>query len=147
MRGFEIVTKYKNENIELPKRETANAAGYDFKAAKNMLFLPNEIKLIPTAIKSYMQPNEVLMLFNRSSAPKKLGLVLPNSVGIVDADYYNNENNEGEIFFQMLNITDHEVNVLKGDRIGQGMFTNFLIIDNEQAGGVRNGGFGSTGEK
>ena len=108
-RGFERVTAYENAGIDLPLRSTAHAAGYDFIAAETINLNPGEIKLIPTGIKAYMQPGEVLYLYDRSSNPRKKGLVLINSVGVIDGDYYGNPDNEGHIFAQMKNITDQTV--------------------------------------
>lgn len=144
-RGFEVITAYKDKGIETPVRGTAHAAGYDFAAAETVEIAPGEIKLIPTGIKAYMQTGEVLYLYDRSSTPRKKGLVLANSVGVIDSDYYNNPNNEGHIFSQCLNITDKTVTVTKGERIIQGVFMPFLIADDDDASGVRVGGFGSTG--
>ncbi|GFH41822.1 deoxyuridine 5'-triphosphate nucleotidohydrolase [Lactococcus hodotermopsidis] len=146
IRGFEIITKYKNTDITLPFRATAHAAGYDLSAAETISIAPNDIKLIPTGIKAYMQPSEVLYLYDRSSNPSKKGLVLINSVGVIDGDYYNNPDNEGHIFARMKNITDEVVTVEKGERIVQGVFAPFLIADADSADGARVGGFGSTGK-
>lgn len=145
IRGFELVSKYKDDVELLPKRETAFSAGYDLKAADTVTILPGEIKLVPTGVKAYMQPGEVLNLYDRSSNPKKMGLVLANSVGIIDRDYYNNPNNEGLMYAQFINISKSPVTVNKYDRIIQGVFTPFLTIDNDNATGERKGGFGSTG--
>jgi dUTP pyrophosphatase len=90
-RGFELVKKYEGDVELLPSRGTEHAAGYDLKAAETITIKPNEIKLIPVGVKAYMQPTEVLFLFDRSSNPKKKGLVLINSVGVIDSDYYNKE--------------------------------------------------------
>ena len=108
IRGFELVSSFTNENL-LPKRETAHAAGYDLKVAERTVIAPKEIKLVPTGVKAYMQAGEVLYLYDRSSNPRKKGLVLINSVGVIDGDYYGNPGNEGHIFAQMQNITDQEV--------------------------------------
>jgi rubrerythrin len=94
-----------------------------------------------------MQPGEVLYLYDRSSNPRKKGLVLINSVGVIDGDYYGNPDNEGHIFAQMKNITDQIVEVAKGERIVQGVFAPFLLADGDRAEGTRIGGFGSTGHK
>ena len=93
-----------------------------------------------------MQDGEVLNLYDRSSNPRKLGVVLINSVGVIDGDYYNNESNEGHIFVQFRNITDKVVSIKRGDRIAQGVFTPFLKVDNDNTDTVRTGGFGSTGK-
>ena len=91
-----------------------------------------------------MQDNEYLMLVNRSSNPGKKGLILANSVGVVDKDYYENEDNDGHIMFAFYNIKDEDIEIKKGDRIGQAIFTPYLTTDNDNAEGERNGGFGST---
>ncbi|AGU82696.1 dUTP diphosphatase [Streptococcus anginosus] len=144
IRGFELVSSFTNENL-LPKRETAHAAGYDLKVAERTVIAPKEIKLVPTGVKAYMQAGEVLYLYDRSSNPRKKGLVLINSVGVIDGDYYGNPGNEGHIFAQMQNITDQEVVLEEEDRIVQAVFSPFLLTDNDEADGVRTGGFGSTG--
>ncbi|UGQ07188.1 dUTP diphosphatase [Streptococcus anginosus] len=144
IRGFELVSSFTNENL-LPKRETAHAAGYDLKVAERTVIAPKEIKLVPTGVKAYMQVGEVLYLYDRSSNPRKKGLVLINSVGVIDGDYYGNPGNEGHIFAQMQNITDQEVVLEEEDRIVQAVFSPFLLADNDEADGVRTGGFGSTG--
>ncbi|WP_099831605.1 dUTP diphosphatase [Streptococcus suis] len=145
IRGFELVSQFTDENL-LPKRETAHAAGYDLKAAETVSLEPGEIKLVPTGVKAYMQANEVLYLYDRSSNPRKKGLVLINSVGVIDGDYYGNPANEGHIFAQMRNITEGTVVVETGERIVQAVFAPFLLADGDQADGVRTGGFGSTGK-
>ncbi len=145
IRGFELVSQFTDENL-LPKRETAHAAGYDLKAAETVSLEPGEIKLVPTGVKAYMQANEVLYLYDRSSNPRKKGLVLINSVGVIDGDYYGNPANEGHIFAQMRNITEETVVVEAGERIVQAVFGPFLLADGDQADGVRTGGFGSTGK-
>ncbi len=144
IRGFELVSSFTNENL-LPKRETTHAAGYDLKVAERTVIAPKEIKLVPTGVKAYMQAGEVLYLYDRSSNPRKKGLVLINSVGVIDGDYYGNPGNEGHIFAQMQNITDQEVVLEEEDRIVQAVFAPFLLADNDAADGVRTGGFGSTG--
>lgn len=103
--------------------------------------------LVHTGIKAYMAEDEVLMLYNRSSNPKKLGLVLANSVGVIDSDYYGNSDNDGEIMFAFYNLFPFPVTIKKGDKLGQGVFTKFLKADNDISGGDRLGGFGSTDKK
>ena len=89
-----------------------------------------------------MQDDEMLCLYNRSSNPKKKGLILANSVGIVDKDYYGNPDNDGHIMFAFYNIKDTEIK--KGDCIGQAIFEKYLVTDTDSAEGERLGGFGST---
>ncbi|MGT2907995.1 dUTP diphosphatase [Streptococcus dentiloxodontae] len=145
IRGFELISAYTDQTL-LPKRETAHAAGYDLKAAKRTEIPAGEIVLVPTGVKAYMQPGEVLYLYDRSSNPRKKGLVLINSVGVIDGDYYDNPANEGHIFAQMKNITDEMVVLEAGERIVQGVFVPFLVADGDEASGARTGGFGSTGK-
>ena len=144
-RGFELVTTYQDAGLTLPVRSTAHAAGYDFSAAETVILQAGEIKLIPTGIKAYMQAGEVLYLYDRSSNPRKKGLVMIISFGVIDGDYYGNPDNEGHIFAQMKNITDGVVQVTKGERIAQGVFVPYLLADADDAAGTRVGGFGSTG--
>lgn len=145
IRGFELVSSYDNQDL-LPKRETAHAAGYDLKVAETTQIEPGQIVLVPTGVKAYMQPGEVLYLYDRSSNPRKKGLVLINSVGVIDGDYYGNPNNEGHIFAQMQNITNKKMSLEVGDRIVQAVFAPYLVADDDQATGTRTGGFGSTGK-
>ncbi|HEL0026667.1 TPA: dUTP diphosphatase [Streptococcus equi subsp. zooepidemicus] len=144
IRGFELVSGFTDTEL-LPKRETAHAAGYDLSVAEETSIAPGEIILVPTGVKAYMQDGEVLYLYDRSSNPRKKGLVLINSVGVIDGDYYGNLANEGHIFAQMKNITDQTITLAVGERIVQGVFMPFLIADGDQADGERTGGFGSTG--
>ena len=147
-RGFKVAKGYEDKNINLPERKTASSAAYDLEAAEDTIIPSFKIgqkpTLIPTGLKVYMESDEVLMLFPRSSGPKKQGIVFPHSSGIIDADYYENEDNDGHILIQCINIKDEDVLIKKGDRIAQGMFTKFLITDDDQADGHRKGGFGST---
>ncbi|PZO96607.1 dUTP diphosphatase [Streptococcus halichoeri] len=145
-RGFELIRDYANQAQLLPQRATAHAAGYDLKVAQATRIEPGEIKLVPTGVKAYMQANEVLYLYDRSSNPRKKGLILINSVGVIDGDYYNNAANEGHIFAQMQNITDQPVHLAVGDRIVQAVFAPYLLADGDEAVGLRTGGFGSTGK-
>ena len=148
IRGFEIVKGFEDKQINLPVRKTKYSAGYDVEAAEDTIipaFKPGiKPTLIKTGIKSYMQDNEYLMLANRSSNPGKKGLILANSVGIIDKDYYGNPDNDGHIMFAFFNVKDEDVEIKKGDCIGQAIFMPFLIADGDAAKGDRLGGFGST---
>lgn len=101
--------------------------------------------LVPTGVKAYMGEEEVLILANRSSNPLKQNLVLSNGIGVIDSDYYGNEDNDGHIMGQFINFGAKPVLIKKGERIFQGMFQPFLLADNDVAGGKRVGGHGSTG--
>lgn len=159
-RGFEIVSKFKNEDINLPVRKTNASAGYDFEAAESLI-VPSIWKilaervfvgeatglkatLIPTGIKSYMLDDEYLQLSIRSGTALKTGLILANGVGIVDSDYYNNPDNEGHIMFPVHNLGFRDKLIKKGERIGQGLFLKYLKVDDDVSNGTRIGGFGST---
>ena len=170
-RGFEVISKYKDQNINLPQRATHHAAGYDFEAAEEVVIpsiwkagwkkgletvadgLKKDVSenekqlkptLVPTGIKAYMGEDEFLQLANRSSNPLKRFLVLTNGLGVIDSDYYNNEANEGHIMFQFTNFGFKDVVIKKGERIGQGIFLPFLKADQDQTTAQRQGGFGSS---
>ena len=89
-RGFEIISMYRAVGIHLPERKTGASTGYDFAAAEEVVIPPGDGALIPTGVKAYMQPDEVLLIYIRSSAALKKHLMLMNSVGVIDADYYGN---------------------------------------------------------
>lgn len=159
--------KWEVEDDCMPKYATVNAAGADFCAVEDVtipsiwqsflrfenikktlvekdikkLFAPT---IIHTGIKAKMQDDEVLTIYNRSSGPKKLGLILANSAGIIDADYYGCDATDGEIMFAYYNIFPFSVNIHKGDKIGQGIFSKVLKAENALVGGLRVGAFGST---
>ena len=147
-RGFEIAKGFEDKGINLPVRKTKYSAGYDVEAAEDCVvpvFKPGIAPtLIKTGIKAYMQDDEMLCLYNRSSNPKKKGLILANSVGIVDKDYYGNPDNDGHIMFAFYNIKDTDTEIKKGDCIGQAIFEKYLVTDTDSAEGERLGGFGST---
>ena len=147
-RGFEVITEYTNKSINIPYRKTKYSAGYDIEAAEDVVIpsFNNEKKptLVKTGLKAYMEDDEVLYLYNRSSNPKKKGLILANSVGVVDKDYYNNTDNEGHIMFAFYNVGNNDVTIKKGEAIGQAVFSKYLVTDDDMADGERTGGFGST---
>lgn len=181
MAKFETVSKYANAGLSLPKRGTAQAAGYDFYVAEDTV-IPSYFShksilsisadkgiwplngldleqveyltkscdarptLVPTGIKCKLDEGTYLELSVRSSTPLKYWLILANGVGIIDADYYNNNSNEGHIYFQIINLSPFSIVLKKGDRIGQGIIKRYEITEDDEAGGVRQGGFGSTNE-
>lgn len=147
-RGFEIAKGFENCGINLPVRKTKYSAGYDIETAEDCV-IPSFKKgmkptLVKTGLKAYMMEDEVLILANRSSNPGKKGLILANSIGVIDSDYYGNPDNDGHIMFAFFNIKDEDVEIKKGDAIGQGIFQKFLTVDEDLAEGERMGGFGST---
>lgn len=164
---FEKISKYENTDINLPSRKTEFSAGYDFEVAEDIIIpsyfdcverlkmenatepltleqMANLTKvtkakpsLVPTGIKCSLDKNTYLELSVRSSCPLKYWLVLANSVGIIDADYYNNPDNEGHIYFQMINLNPYDIQLKKGDIIGQGIIKPYLITDDDAASGKR----------
>ena len=146
-RGFEIAKGWEDKNINLPVRKTKYSAGYDIEAAEDIIIEPfkNGMKptLIATGLKAYCAPDEWFMLANRSGGPKK-GLLFPHGFGIIDSDYYENENNDGHLLVQCINIKDEPLEIKKGDVIAQVVFMKYLIVDDDNAEGVRTVGFGST---
>lgn len=112
------------------------------KFAKNTEFKPI---LVSTGVKCQLDPDKYLQLSVRSSLPLKHWLVLANGVGIVDSDYYNNPDNEGEIFLQLFNFSPYNMMIKKGEKIGQGIILPYGTTEDDAAAGSRTGGFGSTG--
>ena len=147
VRGFEVVSSFVGQDIVMPARKTQYSAGYDISALGDYVIEPQACVKIATGLKVCMLPDEFLGLHIRSSLAIKQELMLVNSQGIIDCDYYNNPDNEGHMFMQMRNFTDEEVLVEKGERVVQGVFMPFLVADgNEnQEKEERTGGFGSTG--
>ena len=148
VRGFEVAKGYEDKEINLPIRKTKNSAGYDVEAAEDCIipaFKPGcKPTLVKTGIKAYMPEGEYLMLCNRSSNPGKKGVILANSVGIVDADYYGNPDNDGLIMYAFYNVFETDLEIKKGDVIGQAIFQKYYVTDDDAAEGDRMGGFGST---
>lgn len=107
--------------------------------------LKAKVPLVSTGMKCHLDKGQYLELSVRSSTPLKHWIILANSVGIIDADYYNNPDNEGEIFFQLINMTPFTIQLKRGDRIGQGIIHTYGVTDGDQASGARTGGLGSTG--
>lgn len=144
---FEKV-KRMEEDIKLPERSTLNSAGYDFFATEDIIFNPKTITRVFTGIKCELMPNQVLILANRSSNPSKKGLILLNGIGVVDADYYGNSDNDGEIAFEFYNMLDEVVEIKKGEKLGQGLILKFDKTEDDyisNPNNIRAGGFGSTG--
>lgn len=152
IRGFEVVDnnfrKHMEVKIELPIRGDKRSAGYDIKTPVEITLKPNERKLVFTDIKAYMQEDEVLELYVRSSIGVKKGVVLSNGTGIIDSSYYDNINNNGNLGLALWNTSDKEVVLEAGERICQGIFKKYLTIDNDSClHKERTGGFGSSGSK
>ncbi|WP_312681948.1 dUTP diphosphatase [Lactococcus taiwanensis] len=130
-----------NKNATIPERATEHSAGYDISASETVTIQPDEIKLVHTGLAVQMEQDDVMLLIDRSSNPQKRGIVLSNSLGVIDHDYFPNE------FMGMFtNITDKPVTIEAGQRIMQAVFVKYGLVDNDNANGERTGGFGSTGE-
>ena len=148
VRGFEVAKGFEQAGINMPVRKTKYSAGYDVEAAEDCVvpaFKAGQAPtLVKTGIKAYCPENEYYMLVNRSSNPGKKGLVMANSLGIVDSDYYENESNDGHFMYAYYNFFDHDVQIKKGEVIGQVIFSKYYKVDEDKAEGTRTGGFGST---
>ena len=142
MVSFEKVSRV--GDIKLPERATENSAGYDFFAIEDIVLPARQLTRVMTGVKCELRPYMFLMLANRSSNPSKKGLFLANGVGVVDADYYNNPDNEGEIGFEFYNFSDEDKEIKKGEKIGQGIIMTFNRVQNDNVTATRDGGFGST---
>ena len=150
VRGFEVVSdefrKHLDTDIQLPQRGDSRSAGYDFYAPCDIIIKPNERALVFSDVKAYMQEDEVLQIYVRSSIGCKQGLVLANGTGIIDSDYYSNPNNDGNIGIKLYNTTDKIAIIKKGTRIAQGIFMKYLVADDDENTTERIGGFGSSGK-
>ncbi len=144
MRGFKICKGFENKEINLPKRATRYSAGYDIESCIDVIIKPGEIKMVPTGLKAYMGEDEVLKIYARSSLGFKKQLLLANSVGIIDKDYFENIDNDGHINVVLYNFGTKEVSLSKGERIAQGIFEKYLLTEDDSAFDTRQGGFGST---
>jgi dUTP pyrophosphatase len=147
-RKFEMISTYLVGSINLPVRKTEFSAGYDFESAETVIINVGETKIVKTGVKAYMNPNEYLSLSLRSGIASQHSLILVNSPGIIDSDYADNKDNEGEIMFAIYNGGKYAYKIEKGQRIGQGIFTAFLTVDDEATvTEKRSGGLGSTNKK
>ena len=123
-------------NYKLPSRNSNKAAGYDFYLIEDIEMKPGDIVKISTGIKAHFEEDEVLMIFVRSSTGFKYNIRLVNQVGIIDADYYNNRDNEGHIFIKLQNEGDKTVSFKKGDHLAQGVFLKYLLTDSDNNNNV-----------
>lgn len=144
LRGFEFVSDFIDSAI-LPQRADRGSAGYDIRVLYGDEIPAGETRKFDTGIKAYMQKDEVLQLYVRSSIGVKKGLTLANSTGIIDSSYYNNPDNEGHIILYLRNDSDKDAVITNGERVVQGIFQKYLIADNDNpVNGERDGGIGST---
>nr|DAI23814.1 MAG TPA: deoxyuridine 5'-triphosphate nucleotidohydrolase [Caudoviricetes sp.] len=141
MRCFQKVS-YIPDGI-LPVRKTKHSAGYDLAVVEGGVIPPHATKIFNTGIKVCMEDNEVLLIFVRSSTGIKRGVTLANGTAVIDADYYNNKDNEGHIMLALHNNTDEAITIEDGDNVAQGVFVNYLSTG-ETVVKERKGGIGST---
>jgi len=151
MRFFEKVKdfaiKYDEHEITMPVRATLNSAGYDFFSPIEINIPAGSAEIIWTNIKACCNEDEFLMLCVTSGMGKR-GLILSNGIGVIDSDYYSNENNDGNIGFRLHNLGKEDYLIKKGEKIGQGIFFKYLPADIDNCtNAVRKGGFGSTDKK
>lgn len=151
--AFNVLTDEKGKqhkfpsDITLPTRADKGSAGYDFYIPKDVQILPSQKTIIFTDVKAYMQEDEVLEIYIRSSLAIKHGLMLSNNVGIIDSSYYSNPNNDGNIGIPIVNTSGKAVTLSAGERIAQGIFKKFLVADEDVvASEERVGGMGSSGK-
>lgn len=131
------------EGIKLPVRSTKSSAGYDFFIPYDCEFNHKKEVVVPTGIKFECDDDKWLMCVPRSGLGMKYGMQLRNTIGVIDADYYNNQNNEGHIMAKI--ICDEDFTLDAGKGLFQAIITKYYVVDNDESIGVRNGGFGSTG--
>ena len=136
-------------DISMPVRKTKKSAGYDISSAISFTLLPGESKKVPTGLKAYMQDDEFLAIYIRSSLGIKKDIMLKNQVGIIDADFYNNPDNEGHFVVGIVNNGKEAFTCNKGDAIAQGIFQKYYTVDDEDESILANriGGFGSTSKE
>lgn len=136
--SFEQFRKDVDNNIELyndikiPQRDSEFTAGYDIYLLKDIKLKPGEIIKLPTGLKSFFEKDEVLLLIVRSSMGFKYNIRLCNQVGVIDADYYNNKDNEGHIWIRIQNEGDKEVYLKKDEAIVQGIFLKYLTTASDK---------------
>ena len=148
MRRFEVVKdefiKYDIKDVKMPIRATKHSAGYDMYSPIDTVIEPGQMQMIWTNVKAQFNEDEVLILCVTSGMGKH-GVMLANTLGIIDSDYYSNEGNDGNIGIRLYNFSDESYIIKAGDKIGQGMFMKYLCVDDEEeVTGIRKGGFGST---
>ena len=146
MRKFEVAKGFEDRGVVLPQRKTAKSAGYDIIALtdEDVYVHPGMSVNLETGVKACMEDDEVMLLFIRSSLGIKQGLTLSNSCGVIDADYYNNPDNDGHFILNIINTGNSVQRIPARSRVAQAIFVKYLTVDNDNATGERIGGIGST---
>lgn len=147
LRGFEVVSSFVDKGVILPTRSTVGSAGYDIRVLcdEPVIITPHTTHVFDTGIKAYMQEDEVLMIYPRSSVGMKKHLRLSNGSGVIDSSFYNSTESEGHIKVALHNFANAFVKVENGERVAQGIFVKYLTVDNDNVTTSRIGGIGSTG--
>ncbi len=147
MRYFKVIKDEFRKNpdveIKLPTRATEHSAGYDFYSPVSVTIQPNEMVMIWTDVKAHMYYDNALLIIPRSSMGKQ-PIMIANTVGLIDSDYYDNESTDGNIGFRLLNLGNTPYEIKVGDRIGQGIFIKYGTVKDDNTTATRSGGFGST---
>ena len=144
-RSFAWVEAYQDTDLPLPRRQSAHSAGYDIAAVESCTVEPGCIVLVPTGLKVYMHEDDVVLLSLRSSLAHREALMMPNGIGVIDADYADNPDNEGHINVMLMNAGSEPVFIARGQRIAQAVFITWQRTDDDEDAPQRQGGFGSTG--
>ena len=153
MRKFEYVKRVLDgidiiggEPVPLPKRPTANSAGYDIYTPVKVVLEPGKAVELLAGFKVYLEKRDVFITAPRSSYGRQ-GLIFTTTLGIIDSDYVDNPDNEGEVHLFLKNMGDETIIIEKGDRVAQGLIMRYKVTDDDDASGTRRGGVGSTGVK
>ena len=146
MRKFEVAKGFEDRGVVLPQRKTAKSAGYDIIALtdEDVYVHPGMSVNLETGVKACMEDDEVMLLFIRSSLGIKQGLTLSNSCCVIDADYYNNPDNDGHFILNIINTGNSVQRIPARSRVAQAVFVKYLTVDDDNATGERIGGIGST---
>ena len=146
MRKFEVAKGFEDRGVVLPQRKTAKSAGYDIIALtdEDVYVHPGMSVNLETGVKACMEDDEVMLLFIRSSLGIKQGLTLSNSCGVIDADYYNNPDNDGHFILNIINTGNSVQCIPARSRVAQAVFVKYLTVDDDNATGERIGCIGIT---
>lgn len=147
MRKFEIAKGFEDKGVIIPQRKTSKSAGYDIVALadEDVYLSPGQSVNLATGLKACMKDDEVMLLFIRSSLGIKKGITLSNSCAVIDADYYNNPDDDGHFILNVINTSNEVQCIPARSRVAQAIFVKYLTVDDDKATGERIGGIGSTG--
>ena len=148
MRGFQVAKGFEDKEVKIPQRQTGKSAGYDLSVVNGATIYPGTFSIFNTGLKAYMQDDEFLSMHVRSSLGIKKNLMLANTTGIIDSDFYENPENDGHIRIALYNMSDAPVEIADGERVVQCIFSKYLTVDKDTPKTEeRKGGIGSTGHE